>query len=161
MKKTISFTLTLCLLWIGLALNVYAQAPNKRAASTNKTKSAGDNPQKVAEDICNCVNNFFNQYHPSIKKLVEDMVELGEQKALENFQNTLLSLQGKEQEKALADAQQFSKDADEGKMDNCLKMFETRTTQMSEAEQQQVLRELENSPSCKLIDDLIKLGNKK
>lgn len=160
MKKTLAFVFALCFLWIGLA-DVFAQAPNKRAASNNKNKSAGDTPQKVAEEICNCVNNFFNQYHPSIKKLVEDMVEFGQEKAMENFQNTLINLQGKEQEKAIADAQKFSKDADEGKMDHCLKMFETKAATMTEAQQQQVLRELENSPTCKLIDDLIKLGNKK
>ena len=114
MKKTLFFSLAVCFLMIGLALNLQAQPPAKKAMKTNKTKSAGDNPEKVAEDICNCVNDFFNQYHPSIRKMVEDMVEAGEEKATENFQNTLLSLQGKEQEKALADAQKFSDDVNSG-----------------------------------------------
>lgn len=160
MKKILSFTLTLCFLMVGLALNLQAQPPAKRAVKTNKTKSADDNPQKVAEDICNCINSFFNQYHPSIKRMIEDMVELGQEKATENFQNTLLSLQGKEQEKALADAQKFSDDVNTGKMDNCLKMFETKTTSMTDAQKEQVLKELENSPTCKIVDDLIKLGSK-
>lgn len=160
MKKTLSFSLAVCFLMIGLALNLQAQLPAKRAVKTNKTKSAGDNPQKVAEDICNCINDFFNQYHPSIKKMIEDMVELGEEKAVENFQNTLLNLQGKEQEKAVADAQKFSNDVNGGKMDACLKMFETQTVSMTDAQKEEVFKELENSPTCRIVDDLTKLGSK-
>ncbi|GAB4124377.1 MAG: hypothetical protein OHK0045_11540 [Raineya sp.] len=132
----------------------------KKAVKTNKVKSANDDPQKVAEEICNCVNNFFSQYHPSIKKMVEDMVEFGQEKAMENFQNTLLNLQGKEQEKAILDAQNFSKDVEEGKMDNCIKAFEARTASMNETQKAQVMKELESSPACKMVDDLMKLGQK-
>lgn len=162
MKNNSFLSLILCLLWIGFALNLQAQTPTKRAVNTNKTSTtnAGDSPQKIAEEICNCVNNFFNQYHPTIKTLVEDMVELGEEEAVKKFQNALMQLQGAEQEKAIADAQRFSEDANNGKMDNCLKIFEKKASMLTEAEQEQVMKELEISPSCKLVDDLIKIGNK-
>jgi len=161
MKKKLSLVFAICSLMLGSVLNLQAQLPAKRTVKTNNdTKSAGDSPQKVAEDICNCVNNFFNQYHPTIKKMIEDMVELGEEKATEKFQNIVLSLQGKEQEKAIADAQKFSSEVNAGKMDNCLKMFQTRTTSMSDAQKEQILRELEISPACKMVDDLIRLGSK-
>ncbi|MFN3315981.1 MAG: hypothetical protein ACK40K_04150 [Raineya sp.] len=69
-------------------------------------------------------------------------------------------MKGKEQEKAIADAQKFNEDVNNGKMDNCTKMFEEKAAKMTPAEQEQVMKELENSPSCKLVDDLIKIGNK-
>lgn len=160
MKKILSFALV-CFLMIGLATLQAQPTTKKRAAKTNNSKSSENTPQKVAEDVCNCVNSFLNQYHPSIRKMMEDMAEFGEEKATENFQNTLLSLQGKEQEKALADAKRFSDDVRAGKMDNCIKNFEASVANMTDAEKEQVLRELESSPSCKIIDDLIKIGNQK
>jgi hypothetical protein len=159
MKKNFATTLAVCFLMIGLALNLQAQPPAKKAVKNQKANSA-DTPEKVAEDLCNCINNFLNQYHPSIRKMLEDMVEFGEAKATENFQNTLLSLQGKEQEKAIADAQRFSDDVNNGKMNKCIKAFEAKTATMTEAQQAKILQELENSPACKIVDDLIKLGNK-
>jgi len=158
MKKHLAFALAICFLMIGLALNLQAQPPAKKSAKTQQMNSA-DSPEKVAEDLCNCVNNFLNQYHPSIRKMIEDMIEFGQEKAAENFQNTLLNLQGKEQEKAIADAQRFSQDVNEGKMDKCIKAFEARTASMTDAQKTKVMQELESSPNCKIVDDLIKIGN--
>lgn len=84
-----------------------------------------------------------------------------EEKALEKFQNALMSLSEKEQKKALDDTQKFSKDVDAGKLNVCLDKFKDTTFQMTEAKVQKILDELEKSLTCKLVDDLIKLGMQK
>jgi len=168
--KKISTTIALCFLVTGLAfaqtkLPIKPKAAttnsNSRAATTNST-SKGETPRDVAEELCNCFNNFFNQYHPAIRSLVEDMALHGEEKALEAFQKKVMNMSQEEQQKVIADAQKFAEDANNPKsgMANCIQIFQTKTSKMSEKDAQKILDELEASPSCKTIDELIKIGTK-
>jgi phage gp29-like protein len=140
MKNLFQTTLALCFFIIGLA-SLQAQVPAKakaaaasKAASKANQKQGGDTPEKVAEELCNCFNNYFNQYHPIIKGMISDMAVLGEEKALENFQEKFLKLSEKEQQTVLNDANSFSKDAkdSEGEMAKCINIFKTKTSKMSE-----------------------------
>lgn len=158
MTKIFSFAMFLL-----LSGSVAFAQPSKKGVKSNSgsRNNSTATPEKVADDLCNCVNNFFNQYHPSIKQYIDDMLSLGEEKALEKFQNFLMSLPENEQKKAVDDAQKFSKDVEAGKLNICIDKFKNATSKMTEAQAQRVLDELEKSPTCKLVDDLIKLGIQK
>ncbi len=157
---TQTFSLVMFLLLSGSI--AFAQ-PTKKGVKNNSSSrnNSATTPENVAEELCNCINNFFNQYHPSIRQYIDDMLSLGEEKALEKFQNVLMNLPEKEQKKAVEDAQKFSKDVDAGKLNTCLNKFQSAASKMTEAQVQKVLDELEKSPSCKLVDDLMKLGMQK
>jgi hypothetical protein len=168
MKSLFQTTLALCFFVIGLA-SLQAQVPAKakaaaasKATSKAKKKQGRDTPENVAEELCDCFNNYLNQYHPIISGMISDMAVLGEEKALENFQEKFSKLSEKEQQTVLNDVNSFSKDAkdSEGEMAKCINIFKTKTSKMSKADTQKVLDALERSPNCKTIDDLIKMANK-
>ncbi|PKQ67376.1 hypothetical protein [Raineya orbicola] len=158
MTKIFSFAMFLL-----LSGSVALAQPSKKGVKSNSgsRNNSAATPEKVADELCNCINNFFNQYHPSIRQYIDDMLSLGEEKALEKFQNYLMSLPENEQKKAVDDAQKFSKDVEAGKLNICIDKFKNSASKMTEAQAQRVLDELEKSPACKLVDDLIKLGIQK
>ncbi|MCS6796315.1 MAG: hypothetical protein NZ516_10185, partial [Raineya sp.] len=100
--------------------------PTKKGVKTNSgsRNNSTNSPEKVAEGLCNCFNNFFNQYHPSIKQYLEAILTIGEEKAFEKFQNYLMTLNKREQKKAVENAQRFGKYVDEGKLDVCTEKFQ-------------------------------------
>ncbi|MCU0437086.1 MAG: hypothetical protein MUC49_04175 [Raineya sp.] len=166
MKKLLT-TLALCLT-VGFTF-AQGQLPIKsKAATTNKantsskasTTKAGETPQQVAEELCNCFNNYFSQYHPLIKTFIEDMAIQGQEKAAQIFQDNILKLSQEEQTKVIADAQKFAEDANKepNGLTACFETFQKKTSTMPEAEVKKALEELELSPSCKTIDELMKIG---
>lgn len=172
MKKLLT-TLALCFV---VVLVVQGQLPtkskaaskvnsntNSRASSTGSSTKAGETPQQVAEELCNCFNNYFSQYHPLIKSLIEDMAIHGEDKAVQTFQDKVVKLSSEEQQKVIADAQKFAEDANKepNGMTACFETFQKKTSTMPEDQVKKALAELELSPSCKTIDELIKIGNAK
>lgn len=136
---------------------------NSRASSTGSSTKGGETPQQVAEELCNCFNNYFSQYHPLIKNLIEDMAIHGEDKAVQAFQDKVIKLSQEEQQKVIADAQKFAEDANKENngMTGCFETFQKKTSTMPEEEVKKALAELELSPSCKTVDELIKIGNAK
>lgn len=170
MKKLLT-TLALCLT-IGFTF-AQGQLPTKskaattnkantssRASSTGSSTKAGETPQQVAEELCNCFNNYFSQYHPLIKTFIEDMATQGQDKATQIFQDNILKLSQDEQAKVLADAQKFAEDANKenNSMTACFETFQKKTSTMPDDQVKKALEELELSPSCKTIDELIKIG---
>lgn len=41
-----------------------------------------------------------------------------------------------------------------------IKDFEAKTASMTDVQKEKVMQELESSPNCKIVDDLIKIRNK-
>jgi len=136
---------------------------NSRASNNGNSTKAGETPQQVAEELCNCFNNYFSQYHPLIKTFIEDMASQGQEKATQIFQDNIMKLSQEEQQKVVADAQKFAEDANKenNAMTTCFETFQKKTSTMPEDQVKKALAELELSPSCKTVDELMKIGNAK
>ncbi len=81
--------------------------------SPAKAQSLDDDAQSAALEMCECMNNFFNELHPQLIQLMNDMIEVGEEEAQANFMEYLISASSEEQAQIQSDVMRMQNAGEE------------------------------------------------
>ncbi len=135
--KKILFSLLSLLLWLQVG---FAQD------STSPTVA-----KEAAEDICECINQFFDELHPQLVQLMLDMTEIGEEEAQANFMAYLGEAPEEEQKQIQADIAKMQ-NANEGIAKYCTEVkLRYEDAEKSPDFEDKMLAALEDNPNCRLV----------
>ena len=143
MNKYLLLTLNILLL---SGFTSLAQSPKK------KNKIA----KKAAQETCDCFNDVMSSFHPEVVKLMQNMVEKGEEKAIQEFTAYMMGLSQDEQNKFMQEMERLSK-MESLLKDNCSEV-EKKYAQYKKDDEfsKQVEYHLRQSESCKLLAEILK-----
>ena len=150
MKKT--FFLPLFML---LPLMVSGQVNS--AETENSLKQA--DARQAALRTCKMVNKVLDDIHPEIIKMVDEMLELGQTQAIQNFTRRMESMSSEDQAEIMADMQvlmNFDSSVDQEEMERIESDYEKYK---DDTEFQDLLVEsMNNIPECELPAKIVKIS---
>jgi len=106
-------------------------------------------PEQIVDGFCNCL---FGDYHPVIRKFIENIGDFGDQTASQLLLESVLKMEPEEAQKALADAQKFKEN---NAMSTCLETFKSEIKALPESESQRTLELLKSTSIAKFVDKFI------
>ncbi len=117
--------------------------------SQNSTSS--EVAKEAADDICECINLFFDELHPQLVQLMQDMVEIGEEEAQANFIAYFSKASLEEQNQIQTDILKMQ-DAEEGIARYCTEVkLRYENAEKAPDFEDKMMAELENKTNCRLV----------
>jgi hypothetical protein len=116
---------------------------------------------ELAYKLCDCVEGIIEEFHPTLRDLMKDMVEKGEVEAQKKFAEKLMAMTEEEQKKVMVDIERMQKFDIEmtekcGNLETEYAMYDNDAT--FEAK---MLEALKNLPECGFTYQMMLLGQKK
>ena len=144
MKKNFLLTMSL-ILFIGSS--TIAQKLSKKEEKFSKA---------AAKETCECFNKIMESFHPEITKMMKNMVEVGEEAAIQEFTKYMLTLNEEEQKEFIKEAERLKNM--ESMLDEQCGHIEKKYAQYKENDAfgKRVIYHLENDDSCKLLGEIMK-----
>lgn len=117
--------------------------------------------KEAAEDICECINLFFDELHPQLVQLMLDMTEIGEEEAQANFVAYLSTASEEEQNQIQADIAKMQ-NAEEGIAKYCTEVkLRYEDAEKAPDFEEKMLNELGKNPNCRLVWLILKQNQQK
>lgn len=112
--------------------------------------------KSAAKETCECFNEIMNNFHPEIVKMMKNMVEIGEEAAIQEFTQYMMSLNEEEQMEFIKEAESL-KNMESMLDDQCGNIKDKYAQyQGNDAFGERVIYHLENNESCKVLAAIIK-----
>ncbi len=146
MKKTLYSFLLVAL------LSAFIYTPQAKAQNLDK------DAKSAALEMCGCMNNFFNELHPQLIQLMNDMAELGEEEAQANFVSYLMSASPEEQAEIQEDVMRMQNASDEIEV-YCQEVKDRYASYDNNSEfKDKMINALQKEADCSLVAKMMKLG---
>jgi hypothetical protein len=105
------------------------------AQSTNEV-NINTTAESISQELCECMNSMFNEFHPKLIVLLTEMMDLGEEKAQENFVTYLATATSEDTDKINEDI---------AKMENIEILLEERCGELKKRIEKNKGEELKNA----------------
>ena len=144
MKKNFLFILSLA---IFISSTTIAQSLSKKEEKITKA---------AAKETCECFNKIMSSFHPEITKMMKNMVEIGEDAAIQEFTKYMMTLSEEEQKEFIKEAERLKNM--ESMLDEQCGHIEKKYAKYkdNDAFGERVIYHLENDASCKLLGEIMK-----
>lgn len=129
-------------------LSSVAFAQNNRAPSGKA--------EKLAQDLCSCISDYFKEMHPAIQSYMDDLLTVGEAEATRLFSEKVQNMSPQEQQKVQKDAQRMQDVGNDPAFTRCAQLVENAT--MNDEEALAFQNYVMNSAGCKLMRTFMLLG---
>ncbi len=106
-------------------------------------------------ELCDCMNTFLNELHPQLLTLLEESIELDQEKAEENFMNFLLSASEEDMDKISQDIELMN-NAEVILNQRCEMIYEKYEHFDTPKFEQDLINALSNNEDCKLLYNILK-----
>ena len=156
MFQKFCFILTAALL-SALTFTAPAIAQAQGNSQTPEQKLDAD-ARSAALDVCNCMNKFFDELHPKLIDLMNDILEFGEEQAQNNFMVYLASASEEDQARIATDVERM--DNVDQELDEFCKEVEERYSEYDDSDEFEVkiISNLSTFPECKLVHSMMILA---
>jgi len=146
MNKTVHFLALVCVMSCAII------------TSNTKAQSLDEKAQSAALESCECLNQLFNKYHPSLVRMMRTIVEKGEEEAQTEFIQYFSAASSEEQMRIQDDLVRF--EVFEEEIDVYCKDTQERYSEYDKNDefQEKMIAYLKKMENCSLVQSIMLSG---